>query len=392
MSGNVVDTNSAWIADKCWMFGHKVVWHGGVGDYLEEIGDACRLAASRADVVFVTGGLGATLDDITLEAAAKAFKKQMVFHEDIWRDIQTFFRKFGRECSGNNKRQAYIPEGGKPLTNRVGTAPGVQVKLGHAIFFFLPGVPRELYQIFRDSIMPWLKGRAEAAYEQKFLRCFGLPEASYDEKLKGLDLGPVRMSFRVTFPEVKIKLVARGKTALQDIKRAEEKIRKKIGRYIFGADDETLEMAVAELLKSSGLKLALAESCTGGHISNLLTNVPGASEWFRGGVVSYSNDLKTGIVGVRPATLKKHGAVSKACAEEMAKGIRKVALADIGLAVTGIAGPTGGTKEKPVGTVHIALATKGKTGHITFSQERGRIAFKQFVAYEALSLLRRHLT
>ncbi|MBI2091446.1 MAG: nicotinamide-nucleotide amidohydrolase family protein [Deltaproteobacteria bacterium] len=363
MSGNVVDTNSAWIADKCWMLGHEVVWHGGVGDYKEGIGDACVLASERAEIVFVSGGLGATLDDITLESAAAAFGKKMI--------------------------------GGKPLENKVGTAPGVQVKLGKAVFFFLPGVPRELYQIFEDSILPLLKEMAGGGiYRQKFLRCFGLPEASLDERLKGLDFGGVRVSFRVTYPEVKIKLVARKeKTVTGDkwlvISEAEKKIRERIGDYVFGVDDETMEAAAGNLLKKKKMTIAVAESCTGGYISNLITNVAGSSEWFERGVISYSNKSKMEILGVKAETIKKYGAVSEECTREMAEGVLKISGAGIGLSVTGVAGPSGGTEGKPVGTVHIALATHDETRHISCCHPRPREQFKMLTAYEALDMVRR---
>lgn len=407
MSGNVVDTNSAWLADKCWMLGHEVVWHGGVGDRADAIGDACLLAGERAEAVFVTGGLGATLDDITVESAAKAFGKKMVLHEDIWRGIQDFFKRVGRECTENNKRQAFLPEGGKPLTNTVGTAPGVQVKFGKAVFFFLPGVPKELFQIFNDSILPWLAERSgENVYEQRFLKCFGIPEASFDERLKGLELGDVRLSFRVTFPEVKIKLVSRGNVAegfslpksngtlkgsATNILNVEQHIRERIGEYIFGTDDETMAEVVGKLLLKNKKRLAVAESCTGGLIAHMLTNIPGASNWFERGVVSYSNESKVQLLGVKEATLEQHGAVSEACAREMAEGVRKISGAELGLAVTGIAGPTGGTKEKPVGTVHIALASSKGTGHVERRFSRDRESFKLIAVYEALDLVRRKL-
>ncbi len=390
MSGNVVDTNASWIADKCWMLGHPVVWHGGVGDFADAIGDACKLAAERADVVFVSGGLGATIDDITVEAASKAFGKKLILNDEIWKDIKDFFKRLGRECTENNKRQAYIPEGGKPLANKVGTAPGVQVKFGKAVFFFLPGVPKELYQIFSDSIVPWLKETSgDTAYHQRFLRCFGIPEASFDERLKSLKLDNVRMSFRVTFPEVKIKLVSR--TGEKQVADAEKKIRAAIGNFIFGTDDETIAEAVGKLLKVKKFTLATAESCTGGLISNLVTNVSGASEWFERGVVSYSNRSKVEILGVKEATIKKHGAVSEACAREMAEGIRNLSGANIGLSVTGIAGPTGGSVEKPVGTVHMAIATPTGTEYKQYTHPRDREAFKILVAYEALDMVRRYL-
>jgi len=395
MSGNVVDTNAAYLSDKCWMKGHEVVWRFSVCDKTDDIASACKLAADKADVVFVTGGLGATADDITLEAAAKAFGKKMIYHDDIWRGIQSFFKEIGRECTENNKRQAYLPEGGKALKNTVGTAPGVQVKLGGAIFFFLPGVPKELYQIFGDSIDVWLeKNSTKGIYRERFLKCFGIPEASLDERLKGVDLAGCRLSFRVSFPEIKLKLVVRAASKAKAdaaILKAEKNIRTRVDEFIFGSGEETLESVVGKLLANKKLKLASAESCTGGLIASKLTDVSGASAYFERGFVTYSNESKIAELGVSEAVIKKHGAVSRECAVAMAEGARKVSGADVALSVTGIAGPTGGTKEKPVGTVHMAVATKNGTAHAVYCHPRDRASFKILVAFEVLDLLRREL-
>ncbi len=395
MSGNVVDTDAAYLSDKCWMKGHEVVWRFSVCDRLEDIADACKLAAGKADVVFVTGGLGATADDITLEAAAQAFDKKMVYHDDIWREICAFFKKIDRECTQNNKRQAYLPEGGKALKNTVGTAPGVQVKLGGAIFFFLPGVPKELYQIYGDSIDVWLeKNSTKGIYRERFLKCFGIPEASLDERLKGVDLAGCRLSFRVTFPEIKLKLVVRAASKAKAdaaILKAEKNIRTRVDEFIFGSGEETIESVVGKLLAKKKLKLATAESCTGGLIASKLTDVSGASGYFERGFVTYSNESKIAELGVSEAVIKKHGAVSRECAVAMAEGARKVSGADAALSVTGIAGPTGGTKEKPVGTVHMAVATKNGTAHAVYCHPRDRASFKILVAFEVLDLLRREL-
>ena len=390
MSGNVVDTNSAWIADRCWMLGHKVVWHIGVPDDRRAIGEACKMASKKADTVFVTGGLGATVDDITVESAAAAFKKKMAFDEKIWGNIKSFFKRLGRECTHNNRRQAYLPKGAKPLTNKIGSAPGVMAKLGKATFFFLPGVPKELYHIFDNSIQPWLEKKSDK-YHQKFLRCFGIPEASFDERLKDIKLGNVRLSFRVTFPEVKIKLVARGKNAAKEIASVEMEIRGRIGDYIFAENDITMETKIGELLTKKGLKLSIAESCTGGLISNMITNVSGSSNYFERGIISYSNRSKIEILGVKEELIEKYGAVSKECAVKMAEGVRQISGSDIGLAVTGIAGPSGGTAQKPVGTVHIAISTKDGNLHKHLCQPRERTAFKIVVAYQALDMVRRYL-
>lgn len=395
LSGNIVDSNSAWISDKCWLLGHKVSWHLSVGDDLDAIGDALKLAEERAEVVFVTGGLGATADDITLEAAAKAFDKKMVLNEDVWAGIEAFFKRVGRECTENNKKQAHIPEGGKALANTVGTAPGVQIKLGKAIFFFLAGVPKEMMQVFNDSIFPWLKERSSGtAYGQKFLECFGIPEASFDQRIKDIDLSEIRLSYRVAFPTTRLKLVARGKSEAE-VKKilsgAEAKIKGVLGHYIYGADGEKLESVVGSLLRGSSSTLAVAESCTGGMIANRITDISGASQYFERGLVTYSNRSKQELLGVREETLKTHGAVSKETAIEMAEGVRKVTGATFGLAVTGIAGPLGGTPEKPVGTVHIALATPSGTIHNEYHYHRDREWFKSLVTATAIDTLRKHL-
>lgn len=395
MAGNIVDSNAAWISDKCWIIGHDVVMHMAVGDDEVAIGSALKAASEKADVVVVSGGLGATVDDITLDAAVKHFGLKMVYHEDIWEGIKDFFKRINRVCSENNKKQAYLPKGAKTLPNKVGTAPGVQLNHNGAEYFFVPGVPKEMRQIFDDSIFPWLKKHCQTpGYAQKFLKCFGLPEATFDQMLKGIDLGGVRLSFRVSFPEIKIKLVARTEDEAKSVKlvdKAAEKVREKLSDFIYGEDEETLEEVVGNILINKNYQLAVAESCTGGLIANRITNISGSSRYFDRGFITYSNRAKIGDIGVPEDVVNKHGAVSKEVAEAMAEGAIKASGADVALAVTGIAGPTGGTKEKPVGTVHIAIA--GSTGavHRQYIYPRDRIWFKEIVAATALDMLRRYL-
>lgn len=355
MQGIIVNTNAAWLAEQCHQLGHDVVWQVTVSDDEGPIDGAIKEATTKAACVIVSGGLGPTADDVT---------------------------------------RTLIPKGGKLLANAVGTAPGVQVTLGQTEVFFLPGVPQELVHIFTDSIVPWLRERREGAHVEHILRCFGIPEASIDEKLKEVDLCGTRLSFRVKFPEILLKVLAREPTdnqARQKAEKAVTHIRQCLGDVVYGEGDPTLSQVVGDLLRVKRTTLAIAESCTGGQIADLITDIPGSSDYFERGVVTYSNRSKMELLGVADATIRKHGAVSRECALEMARGVRMRSGTTLGLAVTGIAGPTGGTAEKPVGTVYLALAWDGgeRAEHFCFTRERK--AFKQLVSWTALDILRKYL-
>jgi len=394
LQGIIVDSNSAWISERCVEAGHDVILHASAPDDMDAIGSVLSCAAQRADCVMVTGGLGPTADDITIEAAARAFGVNLVRDEGVMREISSFFERIGRPMSSSNDKQALVPDGSEILPNRVGTAPGVKVKLGEADFIFLPGVPKELYQIFSDSVEPWLSGCAEGARASLVLRCFGLPEASIDERLQGVDLCGARLSFRVKFPEILLKLVARADAegkAKGTVEAASDNIRDRLGHVVYGEGERTLAGVVGEMLLAKGMRLAVAESCTGGLISSTITDVPGASRWFDRGLVTYSNESKEQELGVAHGLIAERGAVSEDVARAMAEGVRDGSGADIGLAVTGIAGPDGGSEAKPVGTVHIALASVDETGAWEYHFRHERLWFKQLVAATALDHVRRYL-
>lgn len=391
LSGNITDSNAAWLADQCWMLGHQVQRKATVGDVAADIQDVCRQAASRADAVIVTGGMGATTDDITVESAAAAFGVPLVLHDDILQEIYTYFTSRGRPCSENNKRQAMLPEGAVPLRNPIGTAPGVQWTVGQATFFFLPGVPKEMKQLFTLYTLPWLQARADDPYTEHRLHCVGMPEASMDQLLRAVDLGPIRLSYRAQFPEVTLKVIGRGAQAAADVTHAVALIRQTLKEVVYGEGDCSLPQAVGDLLVSRGETIAVAESCTGGYLSNQLTNIPGASRYFERAAVTYSNRAKEQWTSVDPTIIDRAGAVSRDCAEAMAVGVRQVAGTSYGLAVTGIAGPTGGTPEKPVGTVFVALAHAGGVEIREHHFPQGREWFKAYVSCAALNQLRLHL-
>lgn len=394
VQGVITDTNSAWIAGHCAKLGHEVIRHTSVADYTDAIGDALTSAGGRADAVIVSGGLGPTSDDLTIEAAARAFGVKLIRDDGVLQDIREFFARVGRPMSSSNEKQALIPEGGEVLTNRVGTAPGISIRLGNAQFFFLPGVPMELYQIFEDSVLPWLEAHAAGGMCERILRCFGCPEASIDEKLKGVDLTGTRLSFRVKFPEIILKVVARTDTpsdANEAADAAAQAIHERLGDIVYAEGETTLSQVVGTMLEERGLTIAVAESCTGGLMANIITDVPGSSAYFERGVVAYSNRSKTELLGVAEKTIEAHGSVSSQTAISMAEGIKKISGASVGVAITGIAGPGGATPAKPVGTVYIAIATPKATKAHEYHFGRDRLSFKQVVAWTALDIVRRYL-
>ena len=401
LSGNVVDTNTAFLSDKLWLAGFEVAYHTGVRDDAAKIKEVLLLASERADVVIVTGGLGPTADDFTIEVAAKTFRKKLVMDPHYLRHLENLFREWGRELKENNKKQAQIPEGAKTFLNRVGTAPGIGVQSKKTQFYFLPGVPKEMKQLFSDFILPEIISKAKSAtfFESKLLKCFGAAEADLDSALKDLyvnrlDVEGVRTGFRAHFPETFIKLSAWGtnsKIAKERLAVAEAKIRERIGKFIYGEGEDTLESVLGRLLKENKKTVAVAESCTGGLVANRITNVPGASDYFKNGVVTYSNEAKVAVLGVSMETIKKHGAVSSACAIEMAQGVRRISKTDYGIAVTGIAGPTGGSGQKPLGTVHIAIASHHGFKEKKYVIPSNREWFKLMASSLAIDRLRREL-
>lgn len=399
LSGNIVDTNTAYLSDKLWIEGLEVTYHSAVRDDPPKIREALLLAADRAELVLVTGGLGPTADDFTLEIAAKTFRRKLVLNQPYLQYLKNLYRKWGRTMSANNEKQAVIPEGAKTFENRVGTAPGVEVIYKKTAFYFMPGVPAEMKQLFQDFILPEIlrARKSKKIFKSKVLRCFGLPESDLDYALKDLYherlmIENVRVGFRAHFPETLIKLSAwdnNADAAMGRLTKIAAKIRERLKDTVYGEGDDTLESVVGRLMREQNKTLALAESCTGGLVANRITNIPGSSDFFRHGVVSYSNESKVNILEVQKSTLDRHGAVSSSCAKEMAQGVRRISRADYGLAVTGIAGPTGGTDEKPVGTVHVALASAQGSWEKKYFFPFKRDWFKLVVSSVAVDRLRR---
>lgn len=365
-TGRTVDTNASWIADELLGVGIEVVAVLTVGDFPDRISWALREALALADLVITTGGLGPTADDLTTETIAQVTQRPLQFHEAIAKTIRERFAAMDREMPENNLRQARLPEGAVVLPNPIGTAPGFRLDLtwqgGNRHIVALPGVPREMKVLLKEHVLPWLQENrgSEEVYVSRVFQTFGLSESALDELVAGLVPSEVgRLSFRAAFPQISVRLTVHGlpKTASQTLEEYGRRLRERLGVYCYGEGEVTMEAVVAELFRTRGWQLAVAESCTGGLIGHRITNVPGSSTFFRGGIVAYSNEAKRDLLDVHPETLRVHGAVSVETAAEMAAGARERFGANLALSVTGIAGPEGGSPDKPVGTVCFGLAT-----------------------------------
>lgn len=367
--GDIVNSNASYLSQRLAELGIDVYRHATVGDNPQRLVAAIKLSLSRADIVITTGGLGPTVDDVTVASLSKAISQKLVFDKTTARRIKDRFRRRHIKLPQVNLRQAYIPQGAVALKNNEGTAPGLFIKLPIGkILIALPGPPRELKPIFEDSVVPLLKKISPGRYiiKSRFIKIAGLPESAVCEKVKDiLQLKPpTTVGIYAKLGEVALKITAKAENqtkAQKAIAPIEKKIRSRLGGYIFGIDNQTLEGAVGEILKKNKKTLSIAESCTGGLIANRITDVAGSSEYFRMAIVAYSNQAKQSILDVPADLLKRYGAVSKQVAVKMAQSVCRLADTDIGLAVTGIAGPTGATKAKPVGLVYIAIAAKNKT-------------------------------
>jgi nicotinamide-nucleotide amidase len=399
LRGEIVDTNKSFLSDRLLRFDVETRFHSSVCDDPDDMADAFRRAATRADVVLVSGGLGPTRDDITLDVLARTFGRGLVRHEPSLAAIRAFFERRGREMSPSNGKQALLPEGAEVLPNPVGTAPGCMLEVGRAVFFCLPGVPRELMRMLDDEVLPRLAERIRPAgggvLRATLLRSFGMGESTLEDELKDLAREEgVSLGFRTAFPDNYLRPVVRAATEAEASARLErvcEAIEKRLGPLIYGRDDETLELVLGRLLAARGLTLGVAESCTGGLLAERISAVPGASRYFRGGVVAYADQAKRDLLGVGAALLDAHGAVSAPVARAMAEGARARLGADLAVSTTGISGPDGGSAAKPVGLVFVGFAdSRGSEAHeflFPFDRTRHRLVTSQV----ALDWVRRAL-
>lgn len=392
--GNIVNTNAAYLSEKCAGLGLSCYFQTVVGDNEERLTLALKTAMDRSDIVILSGGLGPTEDDLTKEVASKVCGRELVMHEPSKKLIADFFEKRGTTPTENNWKQAMMPVDGIILENHNGTAPGVIIETENTRVILLPGPPGELYPMFQESVEPYLRKLTPQVICSQTVKICGVGESKAETMVKDLidtQTNPTIATYAKT-GEVHIRVTAAAedkKAADKLIKPMVKELKARFGYDIYTTDEETtLEKAVVELLLANKLTMTCAESCTGGLLSGRLINVPGASEVYKSGMITYSNKAKRRFLGVKKSTLQKYGAVSSQVAEEMAKGAALIAKADVAVAVTGIAGPDGGTEEKPVGLVYIACSVKGKTvvKRCQFSGNRSKV--RESAVSAALVLMR----
>lgn len=401
LRGEIIDSNKSFLSQRLLGLDIETRWHVTCADDRDDMKETFLRAAARSDVVLVSGGLGPTRDDLTMEVLAAAFGRKLVLHEPSLDALRAFFARFGREMSPINEKQAWFPEGAEVLENPIGTAPGAMLPVeenGRVVLFFcMPGVPRELHLMMDEQVLPRIAARCRIETWQRatLLRTFGVGESNLDEMLRDVALPPgVELGFRTQFPDNHVRPVARAKTeaeAQAKLETACRLLRERLGALVYAEGEDTLEAATGRILTERRATLAVAESCTGGMIGELLTATPGSSAYFKGGVVAYWNEAKAELLDVPAAILAEHGAVSEPTARAMAEGVRRRFDVTLGVATTGISGPTGGSAEKPVGLVYVALATaegsQVRELRLAFDRERNR----RLTAQIAIDWVRRHL-
>ncbi|MGH7787099.1 MAG: competence/damage-inducible protein A, partial [Candidatus Binatia bacterium] len=358
-TGRTLDTNAHYIADQLVGIGVDVAAMIVVGDYPERIAGAWRTALAAADLIICTGGLGPTADDLTTEIVGQVAGQPLRLDQGVADRIRQMFAAMGRDMPENNLKQAMFPAGATIIPNALGTAPGFRLAIatdhGPCHCIVLPGVPREMKAMLSEQVLPWVRGARGGTdeYRSHTFQTFGISESALDELVAGaVDPAEGRIAFRAAFPQISLRVTVQGPPATIDARLAAvaATLRERIGAFCYGEGNATMEGVVGELLTARGATVAVAESCTGGLIGHRLTDVPGSSAYVLGGIVAYSNAVKQAQLGVPAETLAQHGAVSCETAEAMARGVRRALGAGVGLATTGIAGPSGGTAEKPVGT------------------------------------------
>ncbi len=395
--GAVVNTHLSYLAQKLLPLGLTVQRQVTVGDDHLIIRVAFAEAIERADLVIATGGLGPTSDDITRDVVAELTERKLVFHPEIMERIEARFRHRRFPMPESVRVQAMVPEGAIVLTNDHGTAPGLALEHKGKWIILLPGPPRELKPMLEEVVRPLLREKLTLPIvDVRTFRTCGIGESMVEEIVgkQLLALPGCEVGYCARPSEVDLRIIVRAKTqteARSIADRAQDIIRQNLGEWIFGSNDDRLEAVILKALAARKQTLAVAESCTGGLLANRLTNIPGSSDVFRNGCVTYSNESKTRLVGVSASLIEQHGAVSEPVARAMAEGVRAGSATDYGIGITGIAGPTGGTPQKPVGLVYIALASAGGTRCIEQRINYDRETFKFVATQYALDLLRRVL-
>lgn len=397
--GQTINTNVAYIGKLVSENNISIVKSSVIGDNLNIILEELDYAITKADLIIITGGLGPTRDDITRNAILKYFNTELVFNQDVLEDIKSMLNKRGREIKKTHEDQAMVPKIAEVIRNENGTAPGYWIEWNNKIFVVTPGVPYEMKAMMDNIIIPKLvekMGKPSEFIKKLTLQTTGIPESFLSDKLGNLDelLQGAEIAFLPSEYGVRLRVTVKSEDeekAKNLLLEIEQKIRSKVGRYIFGRDDETLELVIGRLLKERDLRIATAESCTGGGLSDRITNISGSSVYFERGVVSYSNAAKVELLKVDEDLIKEKGAVSQEVAMQMAEGIKSISGADIGISLTGIMGPYGASANKPVGTVYIGYCDDKVCTAKKFQFGEDRILNKRRSTQAAMEILRRNI-
>lgn len=395
--GKTLNTSSFFITEQLTGLGIEVDYHTTIGDNKERLKEALVQALDRSQLIFLTGGLGPTVDDMTKELAAEVLQLRMVFKQELMDEIKRFYNS-DKEIPPGSEKQAYFPAGAVIIPNSEGTAPGAIIEKENKTIIILPGPPSELEPMFEQHVLPVLRQKLGVECEQlhtKVLKVFGLGESELEKELQGL-LGLknpfITLIDQHTYIDLRLTVNARDKAEVgTQLEEVERKIRKRLGNRIFAINNQTHSLVIGQLLRENKLTLSTAESCSGGLLGSAITDEAGSSDYYLGGVVSYSNSAKETLIGVKRESLLKFGAVSKTVAQEMAEGVRRTLGADLALATTGIAGPGGGSDEKPVGLVYIALASPRGTEVKKCIFNGSRKSIREMTVETALNMLRLYL-
>jgi len=397
--GQTTNTNAVFIGEKLSEININIIKIVAIADDENSIMDEFKLGIEKSDLVIVTGGLGPTHDDITRSCVVKFFDTELVENEEVLENIKMLFSKRNRELTDVNRAQALVPKISEPIKNIYGTAPGMWIEKNNKLFIVMPGVPYEMKAMINNFILPKLSGLLKESgivIKRSILQTTGIPESTLSERLGDLDeiLDGSKLAFLPSIVGVKLRITTEAEdeeTAKNRLVEIEQKIRTKVGRFIYGKDEETLEEVIGRLLIERDMKISTAESCTGGLIASTLTNISGSSAYFERGIVCYTNASKVEILRVDEDTLTKHGAVSMEVAMQMAEGVKSTSGSDIGIAVTGIMGPTGATTDKPVGLVYIGYCDEKVCTAKEFIFGNERLLNKQRTMQAALNMVRKQL-
>ncbi|WP_425391023.1 competence/damage-inducible protein A [Ekhidna sp.] len=395
--GQTLDTNSHWIAGELDSLGIRVNKKVTIGDTREEIINQLEESESQADIVLITGGLGPTNDDLTKPCLVEYFDTHLERNEEMLKNIRSLFKKAGREMSEVHEQQADMPAACTPIANNMGTAPGMWFERNGKVIVSMPGVPYEMRKMMSDTVLPKLSAMfIKDAIYHRMIRTVGIGESALAEIIKDWEdslPSHIKLAYLPSMGTVKLRLTTSGENeqTKKEVQEQIDNVLPLIKKYVYGFDDEDMEEAIGRMLKERNLKLAIAESCTGGYLSHKITSVAGSSQWFNGSLVPYSNQLKNEQLQVDSKIMEEHGAVSEPVVLALAKNVRKVFKADVGVSISGIAGPGGGSEEKPVGTVWIGYSDEKKTVAKKFQFVRDRNINIGYSAVAAMNMIRINL-